>query len=196
MCIRDRCMKALNKIAYVCTVIGGTSFCSSACHAMGLLISNIPWFAVVSGISGCMLLFGKFACALITAGICGWWCTYVDGLSSITFPTLCCLLIAYVIASLFAEVYEMGVDTMLVCFLEIQDVECDGDKIAAPPALHEEIILVQADAYVKEAQRAAVADAVAKFKADQKINKGGAPPPTEDNQAPPPGVQMAQQPAG
>eukprot|EP00656_Telonema_subtile_P028519 TRINITY_DN30_c0_g1_i3.p1 TRINITY_DN30_c0_g1~~TRINITY_DN30_c0_g1_i3.p1 ORF type:complete len:840 (-),score=167.69 TRINITY_DN30_c0_g1_i3:303-2822(-) len=166
----EKCMKALNKIAYVCTVINGSGFCSSACHAMGLLISNISWFAIVSGISGCMLLFGKWACAFITAGICGWWCTYLD-LSSILFPTLCCLMVAYVVASLFAEVYEMGVDTMLVCFLEIQAVECDGDKISAPPALHDEIIMVQAEAHIKVAQREAVAKAVADFKAEQKAGK-------------------------
>eukprot|EP00658_Telonema_sp_P-2_P068059 TRINITY_DN569_c0_g1_i14.p1 TRINITY_DN569_c0_g1~~TRINITY_DN569_c0_g1_i14.p1 ORF type:complete len:814 (-),score=155.91 TRINITY_DN569_c0_g1_i14:260-2701(-) len=168
----EKCMKALNRIAYVCTVINGTSFCSSACHAMALLIGNIAWFAIVSGISTCMLLFGKWACALITAGLCGWWCTYLD-VSSILFPTFCCLLIAYIVASLFAEVYEMGVDTMLICFLEIQDVECDGDKISAPPALHDEIILVQAEEKINLAREAAVAKALEDFKAEQKAKHAG-----------------------
>lgn len=171
----EKCMKALNKIAYIVTVVNGTSFCSSACHAMELLVANISWFAIVSGISTCMLLFGKFACALITAGLCGWWCTYLD-VSSILFPTLCCLIIAYIIAALFAEVYEMGVDTMLVCFLEIEDKECDGDKISAPPQLHDEIIIVQADEHVKIAQEAAVKQAIEDFKkkqAEERKNRSG-----------------------
>jgi hypothetical protein len=60
----EKCMKALNKIAYITTVINGSGFCGSACHAMTMLLNNISWFAIVSGISCCMLLFGKFACAL------------------------------------------------------------------------------------------------------------------------------------
>jgi hypothetical protein len=134
----EKCMKALNKIAYVGTVMNGTWFCTSACHAMGLLIVNISWFAVVTGISCCMLLFGKFACALMTAAICGYWCTYLD-LSSILFPTIVCFIIGYFVAALFAEVYEMGVDCMLVCFLEIQDAECDGDAISVPPQLEDQV---------------------------------------------------------
>jgi hypothetical protein len=170
----EKCMKTLNKIAYVVTVVNGTSFCSSACHAMGLLQKNIHWFATVSGISTCMLLFGKWACALAVAGLCGWWCTYLN-VSSILFPTLLCLLIAYFVACLFAEVYEMGVETMLVCFLEIRNVECDEDKISAPSQLHDEIIIVQADAAIKQAQRDAVAKAVEDFKAQQKGAKSGEP---------------------
>lgn len=135
-------MKALNKIAYVGTVMNGTWFCTSACHAMALLILNIQWFAVVTGISCCMLMFGKFACALMTAAFCGWWCTHLD-LSSILFPTACTFIIGYFVAALFAEVYEMGVDCMLVCFLEIQDADCDGNAICVPPQLVDQVEMAQ-----------------------------------------------------
>ena len=45
----------------------------------------------------------QFACALMTAAFCGWWCTHLD-LSSILFPTGCTFIIGYFVAALFAEV--------------------------------------------------------------------------------------------
>jgi len=185
----EKCMKALNKIAYIATVMNGTWFCSSACHAMGLLILNISWFAVITGISCCMLLFGKFACALITAALCGWWCTYLD-LSSILFPTICCFIIGYFIAALFAEVYEMGVDCMLVCFLEVKDLEVDGDAVCVPPQLEDQVSMAMEKASRKAAELADRADREkaandARAAYDDKKSGNAAGVGVEGNAAPP-----------
>jgi len=179
----EKCMKALNKIAYVGTVMNGTWFCTSACHAMALLILNIQWFAVVTGISCCMLMFGKFACALMTAAFCGWWCTHLD-LSSILFPTGCTFIIGYFVAALFAEVYEMGVDCMLVCFLEIQDAECDGDAICVPEQLRDQVDMAKAKAQDKANKDADLAarekasnEAKAAYDAKRAAKANGEPAP-------------------
>jgi len=112
----EKCMKYINKVAYIFTVIKGEWFCSAACSAVTMLITDFSWVAIVSGITSCILFFGKLMTSLIVAAICGYWTSTLD-VSSILFPTIFTFIIAYAIAMLFAEVYEMAIDTMLICYL-------------------------------------------------------------------------------
>jgi hypothetical protein len=127
------CMRYINKIAYIITVLQGSNFLSSACSAVKMIIGDMAYIAIVSGISTCMLVFGKFACALVVAAICGYWAATLQ-VSSILFPVLVTLLIGYAIAMLFAEVYEMAVDTMLISFLYVKGNGAD-DHISVPESL-------------------------------------------------------------
>jgi len=127
------CMRFINKVAYILTVIKGSNFVSSACSAVGMILGNMSWISVVSAISSCMLMFGKLASALVVAAICGYWAAELQ-VSSILFPVLVTFFIGFAIAMLFAEVYEMAVDTMLICYLYARDYN-DGhpqDGIPVP----------------------------------------------------------------
>merc|ERR1712153_231317 len=90
----EKCMKYINKGAYIFTVIKGEWFCSAACSAVTTLITEFSWVAIVSGITGCCLFFGKLMTSLIVAAICGYWTSTLD-VSSILFPTIFTFIIAY-----------------------------------------------------------------------------------------------------
>jgi len=113
-----QCMRFLNKNAYILTCINGSDFCTSACHAAVVLVSNMDYVFITVSITSGMLVFGKLAIALFTAAVGGYWCSQIDGVSSILVPTLIMVLIGYTISMLFMQVYEMGIDTVLMCFFE------------------------------------------------------------------------------
>jgi len=114
----EKCMKFLNQNAYILTCINGTWFCTSACHAAVVLISKIDYVFITVTITSGMLVFGKLAIALGTAAIGGIWCSTIDDVSSVIFPTVLIALVSYCVAMLYTQVYEMGIDTVLMCFLE------------------------------------------------------------------------------
>lgn len=116
----EKCMKYVNKVAYIFTVIKGEWFCSAACSAVSTIITEFSWVVIVSCITSCMLFFGKLMTSLLVAAICGYWTSTLD-VSSILVPTIFTFIIAYAIAMLFAEVYEMAIDTMLICYLHAKN---------------------------------------------------------------------------
>jgi choline transporter-like protein 2/4/5 len=133
----EKCMKYINKVAYIFTVIKGEWFCSAACSAVTTLINEFSWVAIVTSITSCMLFFGKLMTSLIVAAICGYWTSTLD-VSSILFPTFFTFIIAFAIAMLFAEVYEMAIDTMLICYLHAKNrglLEATGPGSVPPEFL-------------------------------------------------------------
>jgi choline transporter-like protein 2/4/5 len=132
----EKCMKYVNKVAYIFTVIKGEWFCSAACSAVTTIITEFSWVAIVSAITSCMLFFGKLMTSLIVASICGYWTSTLD-VSSILFPVIFTFMIGYAIAMLFAEVYEMAIDTMLICYLFAKNK--DLLKNGSVPAAFQEV---------------------------------------------------------
>jgi len=129
----EKCMKFLNKNAYILTCINGTSFCSSACHAAKVLIGGLDYVFITVTITQGMLIFGKLAIAMFTAAIAGYWCNTVDDVTSILLPTFLTLLVGYAIALMFCQVYEMGIDTVLMCYLEAVDQKLPPSTL--PPSI-------------------------------------------------------------
>lgn len=98
-----------------------------------------------------MLVFGKLSIAMGTAAIGGYLCNTVPDVTSIIAPTFLILIIGYAIALLFCQVrasllkhhlrimsslqvYEMGIDTVLMCFLEA-DSQPDFPASSLPPSI-------------------------------------------------------------
>uniref|UniRef100_A0A915EMV5 Choline transporter-like protein 2 n=1 Tax=Ditylenchus dipsaci TaxID=166011 RepID=A0A915EMV5_9BILA len=119
-------LRFLTTNAYIMTAIYGKGFCRSSRDSFSLLARNIIRVVVVSRTAGFLLFVGK---ALITIGMGavahyyfnGIW--VINGLPQITLyyhflPVVIVLLGTYLICDLFFEVYEMGVDTTFLCFLE------------------------------------------------------------------------------
>ena len=78
----------------------------------------------------------------------------------------------------------MGVDCMLVCFLEIQDAECDGDAICVPPQLMDQVEMAQQKAKDKASKEAHLAsrekasnEAKAAYDAKRAAKANGEPAP-------------------
>ena len=85
-----------------------------------------------------MEIFGRLAIACLTTGICllvmDKYPYYVDNLSSIVFPSIVIFILSYIIGSLFMMVFEVGVDTIFLCFLVDEKVH-GQPKFASPKLL-------------------------------------------------------------
>ncbi|ETW09874.1 hypothetical protein H310_00321 [Aphanomyces invadans] len=126
----EKCMKFLNKNAYIMVAMKGTSFCSAMKESFGLILANAARVATVSIVSMFLILLGKifitsFSCMMLflflshpPSGLPSFFTDNLDNLSSPVFPLLVCGLLSYTIASFFLDVYETAIDTILLCFCE------------------------------------------------------------------------------
>ena len=78
----EKCMRAINRNAYVITAIYGYYFCKAACEALGLFVRNLVRTAVLSGISFFVLFMGKVLITAIMGGLS--WAFFSGRLEDIT----------------------------------------------------------------------------------------------------------------
>ncbi|KAF0684105.1 Aste57867_23892 [Aphanomyces stellatus] len=126
----EKCMKFLNKNAYIMVAMKGTSFCGAMKESFGLILANAARVATVSVISTFLLLLGKifitsFSCMMLflfinnpPTKLPSFFTGDVANISSPVFPLLVCGLLSFTIASFFLDVYETAIDTILLCFCE------------------------------------------------------------------------------
>jgi len=122
-CLRC-CECILNKIAkegFIFCSIYGTAFCYSSFHAMSILLKNIGKAMIIEAVSKYTEIFGRIAIALLNTGIFVVIMTYLpyyaDNLSSVMFPSIIIFILSIIIASHFMQVFEVGVDTIFLCYL-------------------------------------------------------------------------------
>lgn len=120
----EKCLKLINRNAYIIAAMLGCNFCSSAGKALKFLALNIAQVSTMNFLAMIMLFLGK---VLITAS-CAIMCYIVllyfpayslqDGtnLTEVWFPTIICSILSYFTASAFLEVYSMTIDTVVLCF--------------------------------------------------------------------------------
>ncbi|XP_065067875.1 choline transporter-like protein 4 isoform X2 [Rhopilema esculentum] len=119
----EKCLRFLNKNAYIMIAIYGKGFCNSAKEVFWLFVRNPIRLLTINGVTGFLLFLGK----LLVTGIIGvasffWFEKYnanlPDKLNYAVVPILICVIGAYLVTILFFNVYDMGIDTIFLCFLE------------------------------------------------------------------------------
>ena len=116
----QKCLDYISRNALAWCAIRGENFCVSAFHSFGLLLQNVGSSAAMTLVGTFLIFFGKICVAAITTGIAAMVLMYVysdSRLSSTVMPIVVSFIIAYVVASLFMEVFETALDTMFLCFL-------------------------------------------------------------------------------
>lgn len=132
-CIQ-KCVEMVTRNAYIFTAMRGTSFCESAGSVFRVLTANTAVIAAVNIMSEIIMFLGKL---LIAVG--STWVAYaiVDNvkdfqpggakaLSSTWLVILVTFFFAYVVASAFMIVFDIAVDSVLLCYL--QDMTDNGGK--------------------------------------------------------------------
>jgi len=125
-CLRclEKFLKYITRNAYIIIAIKGKSFCSATKEAFGLLFSNMSTFAVAEAITHFIMLLSKVA---ITISVTFCFFLYVSNnsdyeiygktpLSNEFIPVLVVLLVTYLVASTFMEVFHLAVGTVIICF--------------------------------------------------------------------------------
>ena len=134
----EKCMKFINKNAYIQTAIYGTTFCTSAKNAFFLIARNIGRIMAVGVVSEVVVFIGKYFIIMVTTAF-----AYVcmdrvigDELNSLVGPCIFVAFFAYCIAILFMSVFAMGISTLLQCFIADEEMYPDPvDRYASPELL-------------------------------------------------------------
>jgi len=123
----ERFLEFLNKNAYIMMAIYGGSFCFSAKKAITVILANPIKTATIQCISNYCMTLGKIAIsATATAGVFIFLKnTTITSLWIV--PVLVTAVSSFAIATLFMNIYDMAISTILLCFLEDTEVN-DGSK--------------------------------------------------------------------
>ncbi|KAK0406429.1 hypothetical protein QR680_018565 [Steinernema hermaphroditum] len=124
--ILEHVLKFLTKRAYIMIAIYGKGFCRSARDSFSLVTRNIVRVVVLDRVTTFLLFLGK---ATITLGMGAVAFIYFTGrwdvhpiprvdLYYYFVPVIVVLIGSYYICDTFFDVYEMGVNTIFLCFLE------------------------------------------------------------------------------
>ena len=128
----EKLVKFITRNAYIFIAINGKSFCVSAKHAFMTILKNLFLVAFVNLVSVILILLGKLI-IMVGCGVLAY--IYIEGSGSFTYdeteasadvtlikspvvPVIFTMLLAYVVGSMFFYTYQLGIDTLLMCFIE------------------------------------------------------------------------------
>ncbi|OQR99265.1 choline transporter-like protein [Achlya hypogyna] len=144
----EKCIKFLNKNAYIVVAMKGDGFCAAMKESFSLLFANAARVATVSIISTFLLLLGKVFITSFSCMMLFWFITSppkqlpsfflgdVEDIQSPVFPLLVCGLLAYGVSTMFLNVYETAIDTILLCFCE----DCKINKESGTYFMSDELL--------------------------------------------------------
>ncbi|KAH8851205.1 Choline transporter-like protein 2 [Schistosoma japonicum] len=131
----EKCLRFINRNAFIMIAIYGQNFCSASGSALSLLSRNLVRLVVVDKVTDFILFIGKL---VIVGSVGGMAYIYLEGILiglrpnlHYTFAPLCIIILcSYLVASLFSNVFETGVETTFLCFLE--DLERNDGSAEKP----------------------------------------------------------------
>jgi len=133
----EKCMKFLNKNAYIQIAINGTWFCTSAKVAFFLILRNAFYFLTLAML-GWMVQWIGFLFIMVATALVGYLVLQAtDPTANPVLPVTLYCAIGWVVGQLFMSVFGLAADTSLQCYLTLDEI-CDGnppgDYIPAPLA--------------------------------------------------------------
>lgn len=117
-------VKFINKNAYIVQAIMGTNFFTSARKALNLLGSNVVAVGALTVISEYVILFGKIlvtCCTIIASYFIIQAAGAASGVTGGVILLFIIGLLSFLIASLFANIFSVCIDTMLICYCYDRD---------------------------------------------------------------------------
>ena len=122
----EKCMKFINKHAYIITAVKGKSFCAAACDSFWLIVRNIRLIAALTMVQEFSIIIGKMLIVMATGTLSYMYMqsvtndaglTMADQTNSLIGPTLFVMILAYFMADMFLNTYSMAMDVMMHCYL-------------------------------------------------------------------------------
>jgi choline transporter-like protein 2/4/5 len=132
----EKCLKFISKNAYILIAMKGRSFCTSTRESFILIFANMAQVTITSVVTN---LIGLVAQIAITVGCALLLFVYFDQseqyqvghakeLNSLFPPVILGSILAWFVSGAFIGVYEMCVDTILLCFCEDRRINKDSGK--------------------------------------------------------------------
>lgn len=122
----EKCMRFINRNAYIMIALTKQSFCGAASSAFSAIMGNLARVGALSAVSTLFLFFGRLFVAGGSAGIAYIVFTKMDkyadptsdsAVSAPFIPTMIVFLLAYIIGALFMAIYDVTIDSMLMCYI-------------------------------------------------------------------------------
>jgi len=126
-CVLESCLRFMNKNAYIQTAIFGTSFCQSARQAFYLMLRHTGRIGAISYVSGSILIVGKLFISAATTGLS--FLALIDvseEINHVAGPMIVVFFISYIVSDIFMGVFDMGIKTILHCFVADEEM-FDGE---------------------------------------------------------------------
>ena len=118
----DKILKYIARNAYVMIAIHGYNFWSACKQAFNLLLRNAARAATLNFVGDFTLFMGRvFVCGVVTAVAMIFFSKLVEGVSYAIIPAVLVFLISFLASGAFTSVFEMGIDSMFLCFLEDEE---------------------------------------------------------------------------
>merc|ERR1719356_666689 len=124
----EKCVQFLNKNAYIQVALLGTNFCTSAKKAFFLIMRNALRFGAVAMLGGGVHAIG-YICIMTGSTVAGYFIirTMHEAVSPVV-PVFSYIVVSYIIAKLFMNVFGLAVDTGLQCFLACEEACIDSES--------------------------------------------------------------------
>jgi len=128
----EKCLKFLNKNAYIQAAIFNYGFCKSAKEAFFLILRNAARVFAVTVVGSFICLLGKFfICGAATAGSYFIMAeVYGDEMTGYWLPALFVFAISWFVADFFLDIYGMAVSTLLQCFIADEEMYPPDQRFA------------------------------------------------------------------
>ena len=123
----QRLVSFLNQNTYIYTAMKGTNFCVSSAAVMKLLVTQCARICVINCVGSFILFLGKFLVVMVTACLGYYLMNADDALYFWSIPVLLGSIFAFIVAQVFFSVFELGIDTLFICFVEEEENKGDGD---------------------------------------------------------------------
>jgi len=118
----DRILKYITRNAYIMIAIHGYNFWNACKQAFNLLLRNVARCATLNFVGDFTLFMGKvFVCGVVTAVAMLFFSKVVEGVTYAIIPAIIVFLISFLASGAFTGVFEMGIDSMFLCFLEDEE---------------------------------------------------------------------------
>jgi hypothetical protein len=128
----EKCLKYLNKNAYIQVALMGTNFCTSAWNAFTLLFRNALRFGTVAALGFVIHAIGIMF--IVTATTASGYLIITNMYAEVnpTLPLLFTVVVSYIVGKLYMNVFGLGVDASLQCMIAAEEMEHDGDFVPEP----------------------------------------------------------------
>jgi len=134
----EKCVRFINRNAFIMCAVNGTNFCKSAKDAFNLIMRNFVRVVVLNSVCDLLFFIGKIIIVAATGSVSylvfGGYIPHIrEDIPALNYFFIPCVFIvigSYLIASAFFSVYSMAVDTLFLCFLE--DLERNDGSAARP----------------------------------------------------------------
>jgi len=118
----EKCIKFLNKNAYIQIALLGKNFCTSAKKAFFLILRNAVRFGTMAALSGIIHCIGFIFIMTGTVVVGYFLMREMHPEISPFMPMVCFLFVSYVVSKLYMNVFGLAVDTALQCFLAVEEM--------------------------------------------------------------------------